>query len=554
MAEKERKTHEHTFEQLPCFETAARLPIDEIYRPRDGEDPAYQEKLGDAGEYPFTRGIHRDMYRGKLWTKQFFAGFGRPQDTNQRIRFQIERGVTGLAIPPDLPSQKGIDPDHPFAEGMVGVDGVPTYALKNIDDIFEGIPIDEKHTSIRYTTLTIGFGFAAVVLHAKRRGLNIARLRGSAYNDPLHANFCGYESASPLRLGLKLCVDVIEYCARYMPFFTSVVLGGIEIREKGGNAIHELAFSLAIAKTYIEAALERGLDIDQFAGRMMFAAGTDMDLFEEVAKIRAARRMWARMVREHYGSRDPRNWKLKINIRNCGSSLTRQQPINNVVRTTIADLVAVLAGGQSIESCGYDEAYTIPSENANALGINIQHILSYETGITNTVDPLGGSYYLEALTDQIEEEVTALLEKIEGMGGIMAAIERGWIRDELEREALRRQRDLEEGRRIKVGVNRFSVSEENEIPIDIQRDNTLERLSYEQQEEFHQYKMSRDQERLRTTLEALRQRAGRGEKENLIEPIQEAVLAGGTIAEVTGMIRQAYRLSYDPFNLVEAPF
>lgn len=547
-------THDPSYERLTCLETAAGLPIEEIYRPREGSDPTYQERLGDAGEYPFTRGIHPDMYRGKLWTKQFFAGFGRPRDTNQRFRFQLERGVTGLAIPPDLPSAKGIDADHPFAEGMVGVDGVPTYALKDIDELFEGIPIDDKHISIRYTTLSVGFGFAAVTLHARRRGLDLAGLRGSVYNDPLHAHFCGYESSSPLRLGLKLGVDVMEYCAQKMPFFTSVVLGGIEIREKGGNAIQELALSLANAMAYIEAALARGLQIDQFVGRMMYSAGIDMDLFEEVAKIRAARRMWARLVRERYGSCDPRNWKLKVNIRNCGSSLTRQQPINNVVRTTLENLAAVLAGVQSVEPCGYDEAYTIPSEGANALAINIQHILSYESGAASTADPLGGSYYVEELTDRIEAEANALLAKIQGMGGIIAANERGWVRDELEREALKRQRELDEGQRIKVGVNRFAVSSEEEIPIAIQRDRSLERLSYEQQEEFRQYKAGRDQSQLRTALENLRRRAGRGEQENLVEPIQEAVLVGATMGEVTGMIRQAYGLSYDPFNLVDAPF
>lgn len=541
-------------EKVADFRTGSGRPVKTVYGPEDmeGWDPA--RDVGQPGCFPYTRGIHPDMYRGKPWTKRFYAGFGRPEETNQRLKYLLDRGQTAIIIVPDCPSQLGIDADHPLARGNVGLIGYPMCSLWELEETFQGIPLERISVSLQWTTIAAIVGFSAYIALAERRGLKPSQLQGSIYNDPLHAHFCTYEISSPLKLGIKLAVDIVEHSVRHMPRWHPLVPGGYEMREWGISAAQELAFTLAIVREYVEAARRRGLSPDAFLPRMVFSMSVEMDLFEEVAKFRAARRIWARFSKERLGAEDPRSHRLKISAKTSGSSLTAQQPINNVVRTTIEALAAALGGVQVIEPCGYDEAYTIPSEQAATVALHLQHILHHEARLANAVDPLGGSYFVERLTNEIEEQAWEILRKIEERGGIASAIEKGWLREEVKREAVRRQREIDEGERVIVGLNGYALSKEEEIPLKVQRDRRLESFSREQEERIRQFKEGRDPERWREALERLGERARRGEGENLVLPVLEALKAGAAMGEILGVIRQAYGLSYDPFNQVEAPF
>jgi methylmalonyl-CoA mutase N-terminal domain/subunit len=543
------------WERATRFNTWSGLPVKESYGPDDIEDFDYCRDLNEPGEYPYTRGIHRDMYRGKIWTRRVFVGLGTPKETNERYKYLIERGMTGMFCAIDQPTQYGIDSDHPLAKGNVGVVGVPLCSLQDAFEIYDGISLESVAATVQGITYSASVVGAAYFAAAESRGFDLGKLRGSVMNDPLHANFCGWEISSPLRLSLKLSVDFIEYCRKNVPLWHPSVPCGYDVRERGITAIQELAFNFGNAIAYIDAAIERGVTFDDYATRVLFSLSSEMDFFEEICKFRAARRIWARIAKERYGAKDPNSCKLFITVHTAGSSLTGQQPINNVIRTTIESLASVLGGVQSLDPCGYDEAFCIPSEEAATVALNVQHIIAYESGAVNTVDPLAGSYYVESLTNKIEEEATRLLEEIEEMGGMVSAIEKGWIRKEMEKAAVDRQNEVEDKRRIIVGVNEFDIPRHLEIPLKIhRRDRDTEMSSErEQVEKIRKIKNERNIKETRKALIELEKNAEGSERTNLMPNIMESLKSSATLGEILGVIREASGLSYDPFNMIGRP-
>jgi methylmalonyl-CoA mutase N-terminal domain/subunit len=539
------------------FETWSGYPVKRVYGSQDLKDWDYESYLGEPGEYPFTRGIHETMYRGKHWMKRFYAGVGTASDTNERFKFLISHGVTGIITPPDQPTHVGIDALHPLAESSVGVSGTPFSILGDMEKLFEGIPLDKINVGLQWASNPGTVAYSAYVASAQKMGFDISKLRGSVYMDPIgHYAVCWQESSSPLKLGVKLKADLIEYGRDHTPNWYPFVIGGHDIREMGITAAQEIAFSLSTAVAYAEAAIGRGLAPDDFLPRMVLSVGLQMDIFEEIAKLRAARRVWAKIAKERLGAKDLKSMKLVLSVKTSGSSLTRQQPVNNIIRTTIEALAAALGGVQTIEPCGYDEVMSIPSEEAGLTGMNIHHILAHETGLPNTVDPLGGSYYVETLTNKMGDEIIKIMDKVDEKGGIVKAYESGWVEGEMRREALRYQTQIENKERVIVGVNDYVVPKEKEVPIKMQQETVSRNLikkSQEMVEDLRRFKKSRNNESWRRALENLRENAMRSENENLIPWIIEALKAGGTIGEIMGMIRQAYGASYDPCKMIDSP-
>jgi methylmalonyl-CoA mutase N-terminal domain/subunit len=539
------------------FETWSGYEVKRVYGPQDLKDWDYDRHLGEPGEYPFTRGIHETMYRGKHWIKRFFAGVGNASDTNERFKFLISHGETGIITPPDQPGQAGVDALHPLAEGHVGVSGCPFSVLGDMQEMFKELPLYDVNVSLQWGTSPGIVAYCAYVTSAEKMGFDISRLRGSILMDAIgHYAVCFRDASRPLKLGVKLKVDLMEYCNQYTPNWYPFVICGHDIRETGITAPQEIAFCLSTAIAYAESAIQRGLAPDDFLPRLVLSVGLQMDLFEEIAKLRAARRVWARIAKERLGAKDPKSWKLVCSVKTSGSSLTLQQPANNIIRTTVETLAAVLGGAQSIEPCGYDEVVSIPSEEAGLTGMNIHHILAHEARLPNTVDPLGGSYYMETLTNKLEDEIVKIMDTIDGKGGIVKAYESGWVEGEMAREALRYQTQVENKERVIVGVNDYVVPKDKEVPIKTQSETVhrdLFRKSEEMEEDLRRFKENRNQATWKRALENLRENAVRDERENLAPWIIEALKAGGTIGEIMGMMRQAYGASYDPCNMIESP-
>lgn len=549
MSDKIEKLPDAYLEKANKAETWSGLPLKSIYTPKDLEGIDYERDVADSGEYPFTRGIHPDMFRGRYWTKREIAGFGSPADTNKRLKFQVEEGATGLWLIPDLPTHYYIDGDHPRAEGEVGRVGVPFYSLRDMEDCLDGIPIDK-------VTMTFGAHCPVVLgqyfVCAEKSGIPLEKVRGTLQNDPIHGYVCyGFCRPFPLDLAVKLAVDIIEYCTRHVPLWNILSIGFYNWRETGINAVQELAFGLSAALTYVEGALKRGLDIDEFAPRITGYPTAHIDFFEEIAKMRALRRMWARIMKERFGAKDPRSLKLKFGARTAGCSLVPQQPLNNIIRITCEALSGVLAGCQSLECCGYDEPIAIPTEEATRIALRTQQVLAYETGVANVSDPLGGSYYVEDLTNRIEEEATKLLHKIEELGGSIQAAKTGWFDREIEQAALRYQKEVDKGERVVVGMNAFAIPPEEDTPVKVQRvPPEAERTVVEN---LKRVKETRDRTRVREALTRLRGEAEKGEHINLMPPIMEAIRNYATLGEIMGTIRQAYGYSYDPFDVIQSP-
>ena len=539
------------------FETWSGYPVKRTYGPQDLSDWGYEKHLGEPGEYPFTRGIHDTMYRGKHWIKRFFAGVGTASDTNKRFKFLIAHGETGIITPPDQLGQVGLDALHPLAEGNVGLSGTPFSILGDMEKIFKGLPLNDVSVSLQWASTPGIVAYSSYITCAQNMGFDISRLRGSILMDPIgHYCVCWGESARPLNLGIKLKVDMMEYGNKHTPYWYPFVICGHDIREMGITAAQEIAFALCSAVAYAEAAIDRGLDPDDFLPRMVLSIGLQMDLFEEIAKLRAARRVWAKIARERLGAKDPKSWSLVCSVKTSGSSLTLQQPANNIIRTTVETLGAILGGAQSIEPCGYDEVVSIPSEEAGLTGMNIHHILAHEARLPNTVDPLGGSYYVEALTNKIEEEIVKIMDTVDDMGGIVRAYESGWVEGEMRKEALRYQTQVENNERVIVGVNDYIVPKEKEVPIKTEseiRSRDLVNKSEEMEEDLRKFKENRNQESWRRSLDDLRENAARDEKENLVPWIIESLNAGGTIGEIMGVMREAYGASYDPCRMIDSP-
>ncbi|MGZ6297596.1 MAG: acyl-CoA mutase large subunit family protein, partial [Candidatus Limnocylindrales bacterium] len=441
-------------ERQAAFRTSSDLPIRELYTPADTSDLDEERDLGRPGTFPFTRGVQPTMYRGRLWTMRQYAGFSTAADTNERFRYLLEQGQTGLSVAFDLPTQMGYDSDAPQALGEVGRVGVPIASLADMETLLEGLPLADVSTSMTINS-TAAILLAFYVAAAERRGVPRARLAGTLQNDILKEYIARGTYIYPPRPSMRLVTDIFEFCSREMPRWNTISISGYHMREAGATAAQELAFTLADAIAYVEAAVARGLDVDRFAGRLSFFFAAWSELFEEVAKFRAARRMWARLMRERFGATNERSMMCRFHVQTAGSSLTAQSVDTNVVRTTIQALSAVLGGAQSLHTNSRDEALALPTEDSVRLALRTQQILAYEAGVTETPDPLAGSYFVETLTDQLEAAANSYLAEIESLGGTLAALETGYQQRQIQESAYRYQREVEAEERIVVGVNRF---------------------------------------------------------------------------------------------------
>jgi methylmalonyl-CoA mutase N-terminal domain/subunit len=491
------------------------------------------DDIGVPGEFPYTRGIQPTMYRGRLWTMRQYAGFGSAAETNRRFKYLLQNGQTGLSVAFDLPTQLGMDSNHPLAAGEVGKVGVAIDTLRDMETVFDGIPLDRVSTSMTINA-TAAILLAMYVAVAKKQGVSPKLINGTIQNDILKEYIARGLYIYPARFSLRLITDIFVYCQQEVPNWNTISVSGYHIREAGATAVQELAFTFANAITYVQAALDRGLDIDSFAPRISFFFDTHNNFLEEVAKFRAARRMWAKMMRDRFGAKSARSWMLRFHAQTAGSSLTAQQPDNNVVRVAIQALAAVLGGAQSLHTNSKDEALAIPTVEAARLALRTQQIIAHESGVTNTVDPLGGSYAIESLTDEIESEVTQYLEKIENSGGMLEAIESGWVQNQIHESAYKYQQSIEQQERLIVGVNTFRVDEDQKIPIH----STDPAVEAAQIESLAEARASRNTTAAKAAVERL-EAAARGEQ-NLMPFILEAVEAYATIGEISDAFRRVH--------------
>jgi methylmalonyl-CoA mutase N-terminal domain/subunit len=514
-------------------ETLSGFPVASVYTPLDVQQLDYLEDLGLPGEFPFTRGLHATGYRGKPWTMRIFAGFGSAEDTNARFKYLLAQGETGLSVAFDLPTLYGYDSDHPLAIGEFGKCGVGIASLADMELLFDGIPLDEVTTS-----MTIN-GPAAVIWAmylavAEKRGLRLDRLGGTIQNDPLKEFIAQKEWLFPPKPHLRLVVDTVEFGMQHTPRWNTISISGYHIREAGSTALQELAFTLADGKTYVEACLARGLPIDDFAPRLSFFFNAHNYFFEEIAKFRAARRLWAREMRDHYGARNPRSQWLRFHTQTAGVTCTAQQPENNVVRIALQALAAVLGGTQSLHTNSLDEALALPSEQAVQLALRTQQIILHETGVADTIDPLAGSYYVEWLTQQLEHGCRDYFSRIDAYGGVIPAIEAGFFQREIAEAAYRYQQAIEQHRQIVVGVNAYASEAPPDVPI-LRVDEAAEAR---QLARLAQVRRERSARQVARSLRALEQ-AARG-SENLMPPILEAVRAYATLGEICDVLRSVF--------------
>ncbi len=487
----------------------------------------------DPGEYPYTRGIHPTMYRGKKWTIRQYAGYGSAEETNRRFRLLLERGQTGLSVAFDLPTQLGYDSDHPQARPEVGRVGVAISTLDDMRRLFEGIDLGAVTTS-----MTINAPAAILLLMyqivAEERGVDPRQLRGTIQNDILKEYAARGTYIFPPRPSMRLVVDTFAYCKEILPNWNTISISGYHIREAGATAVQEVAFTLANAIAYVRAAIEAGLAVDEFAPRLSFFFGAHNNFFEEIAKFRAARRMWAVIMRERFGAQNPRSCMLRFHTQTCGCTLTAQQPLNNIVRVAYQALAAVLGGTQSLHTNAYDEALGLPTEESATIALRTQQILAEETGVADTADPLGGSYFVEALTDEVERRAWELIDAIEAMGGAVTAIERGWIQAQIAESAYAWEQAVERGERIVVGVNRYQDTTPVHVPVHRLDETAVERQIRRVQE----YRARQSPERVARALDRVEQ-AARG-SENMLPVLREALVAGATLGQICGRLRQVW--------------
>ncbi len=510
------------------------IPLRRIYNPEQISGHDYLRDENFPGEYPYTRGVYPTMYRGRLWTMRMFSGFGTPEDTNKRLHYLLEHGETGLSIAFDMPTLYGYDPDHPRAEGEVGRCGVSVGSLRDMEIIFEGIPLDKVSTSMTInapaSVLT-----AMYVGVAERQGLKPRGLRGTVQADILKEYIAQKEWAFPPEAHLRIIRDMMLYCTKEMPQWNYISISGYHIREAGSSAVQELAFTLADGFAYVELGVEAGLKVDQFAPRLSFFWNCGMNFFEEIAKFRAARRIWARVMKEKYHAKDPKSMLLRTHAQNSGASLTWQQPLNNIVRTTIEALATVLGGTQSLHTNSYDEAWALPSEAAATVALRTQQIIAEETDAADVIDPLGGSYYVEWLTDEMEERAFQYFDKIERAGGLLNSIKTGFIQREIAETAYRHQQEMESGERVVVGVNKYKLDEK--MPIDtLKIDMAAQRR---QVERIGMVRKTRDEPRVEDALKDLA-KTFRDEGANSMYPIIRAVREYATLGEIMDVGRKVF--------------
>ncbi len=524
--------------------------IKEIYTPEDRAEEDYKAEIADAGEYPFTRGIHRNMFRGRYWTRREVVGIGSPADTHERAAFCFEHGGTGLNTIADVTYEMGLDADHPWAQNEVGLTGVNITSVKDMETLVGDIPLDKVSWSLITASTAAAPTMAQYVAVAQEKGHDISALRGSIQNDPIHFRYCGFRPACPLDLSIKLGCDVMEYCTRHMPKWYYTTLNMYDLREQGITAPQEVAFGFGIAMCYLDELIRRGLNIDEFAPRFTFYVSCHVDFFEEIAKIRAARRMWARLLKEKYGAKAPRSMQFRFAVHTAGCSLIPQQPLNNIVRIAYEALAAVLGGVQSLHCCSYDEPMCLPTEKGHLQALRTQQILAYETGVTNVADPLGGSYFIESLTDKIEEEALKVMKEVEDVGGMEEAIRTEWLDRRFEAEAIERQKEIDADEKLIVGVNIFDSEPETTTPLGVQR--VAEQSAQGQIEDVTELKRTRSRATLEDAVKRLRDDAADGK--NTIPAMIEATKAFATTAELLGTVRETFGYSYDPMEIIQSPF
>jgi methylmalonyl-CoA mutase N-terminal domain/subunit len=518
------------------FMTTSSEPIERLYTPRDFSDDEYLDKLGFPGEWPYTRGVHATGHRGKLWTMRMFAGFGNAEETNERFKYLLANGNAGLSVAYDMPTLYGYDTDDPKAEGEFGTCGVAVSSLADMEVLFDGIPLDEVTTSMTINS-PAPMIWAMYLVNAEKRGVPWDRLSGTTQNDILKEYIAQKEYIFPPRPSTKLVVDTFEYGAQHVPRWNTISISGYHIREAGSTALQELAFTLADGIQYVQSAVEAGLDVDSFAPRLSFFFDIHNDFLEEIAKLRAARRIWARVMRERFGAKEERSLWCRFHCQTAGVSLFAEQPENNIVRTTIQALAAVLGGTQSLHTNSMDEAMALPSEKAVRIALRTQQILAHESGVANTVDPLGGSYIIEALTDRMEQGCLEYFARIDEMGGMLAAIERGFPQREIADSAYRYQQEIDSRERILVGVNEFTQGNDEPIAIPI---HAITRESEERHlERLRRVRRERDAGALSTALQRM-DNAARDGRENLMPYIVEAVRAYATLGELCNVLRGVY--------------
>jgi methylmalonyl-CoA mutase N-terminal domain/subunit len=523
---------------VKAVETISGIPVDEVYGPERLLEFDPETQLGQPGEYPFTRGIQKTMYRGRLWTMRQYAGMGDAEESNRRYKFLLSQGTKGLSVAFDLPTQIGYDSDSALALGEVGKVGVAIDSIEDMERLFEGIRLDGISTSMTINA-TASILLALYVAVAKRQGADTKKLSGTVQNDILKEYIARGTYIYLVEHAMRLVTDIFAWAAREVPQWNTISISGYHMREAGSTAVQEVAFTLANGMTYVQAAIDAGLEVDSFAPRLSFFFNAHNNLLEEVAKFRAARRMWARLMREHFGARDPKSWMLRFHTQTAGSTLTAQQPENNIVRTTVQALAAVLGGTQSLHTNGFDEALALPTEQAARTALRTQQVLAHESGVADTVDPLAGSYYVETLTDEIEARVEEYMTAIErfdlgGRYGMLRAIEQGYVQREIQNAAYAYQRAVDERRAIVVGVNDFAIEEMQAVPI--QRiDEALERR---QVERLRALRERRDAAVQQTALRGVEDAARGGE--NLMPRIMTAVEAYATVGEIADVLREVF--------------
>ncbi len=527
-----------TSERLPRFSTVSDLEIKTLYTPDDIQNIDYLRDIGFPGIHPFTRGIQPSMYRGRLWTMRMFSGLGGPEETNKRFHYLLDHGETGLSIAFHYPTLMGYDSDSPMAKGEIGKCGVAIDTLKDMEILFEGIPLDKVTTSMTINP-PASILLAMYIVVAEKQGVSKKVIGGTIQNDMLKEFIAQKTFMLPPKPSLRIIVDTIEYCTREVPRWNTISISGYHIREAGATSVQELSFTLADGIAYVEAAMERGLNVDDFAPRLSFFFDSHIDFFEEIAKFRAARRMWAKIMRERFMAKNPRSWMLRFHTQTAGCSLTAQQPFNNVVRTACEALAAVLGGTQSLHTNSLDETYAIPTEEAVTIALRTQQVLAEETGVANTIDPLAGSYFVEALTQQIEEGAWEYIRKIDEMGGMVEAIERGYPQAEISDSAYKYQKQIDAGEKVIVGVNKHAT---DHPPITIWR--MRPEIEERQLKRLREVKSVRDKSRVKECLDQIR-RASQ-EEENLMPHIINAVREYVTLQEICDVWRDVFGRYTDP--------
>ena len=528
---------ENTPERREKFTNSSGIVIKNIYDPTDLGDWNYLEKLGYPGEFPFTRGVYATMYRGRLWTMRQYAGFGTAEETNRRYKFLLEHGQTGLSVAFDLPTQMGYDSDDPMALGEVGKVGVAIDTIEDMRILFEGIPLGKVSTSMTINS-TASILLTMYQIVGEEQGVSPLELRGTVQNDILKEYIARGTYIFPPEPSMRLVADTILYCSKFIPKWNSISISGYHIREAGANAVQEIAFTIANGIAYVEKVLSRGVDVDVFAPRLSFFFAAHNNFFEEIAKFRAARRIWAKIMKDRFKAKNPKSMMLRFHTQTAGSTLTAQQPMNNIIRVTLQALAAILGGTQSLHTNSYDEALALPTEKSVEIALRTQQIIAYESGVTDTPDPIGGSYYIEYLTDEIEEGVWKYLDKIDSMGGITKAIENGYIQKEIADSSYKQQKLIESGELVVIGVNKFVKDED----IHIELHTVEESVSKKQIERLKKFREKRNKKDVEESLYTLQKYAEREEsnENNVVPWIYNAVKCNATLGEIVKALKEVF--------------